>query len=316
MYNLGRGDAATAESVRVEARAAMAIDQNNLMALRALISLCHFHCRDLSDRTDTLRIAKRVVQTLPASAAAMQLAAQAYFTAGMPDRAAELLDRAIRLEPLNPDLRHQQAINFRFLHRLQDGVDILKPAITEAQTGEVELVELYHEQGRFADAIRLAESVQSRYMTVPGFAYSWGRALVAAGRAGDAREVWRREAQHLEGLASAMENPRVIMGLVAIHVRLGDRRSVQRYAMLAAQHNATGANDQFFLGVAHAWLGDRAKAYRFVRQAMDNGFLAIHYVDYFTRPAFFGSDLFQKDEEFQRQRRELAARVAKLREEF
>jgi len=316
IYNVGRGDAATAERSRDEAWAALAIDQGNTVALRALIHLCHSSCRDLADRTASLRIAKKVIQSVQDNVPALQSAAQAYFLAGMPDRSSELLNRAIRLEPLNPDLRLQQATNFRFLGRFQDGVDVLKPAIAEAQIGAEELVELYYEMGRYSDAIRLAESVQSRYMTVTGFAYSWGRALIRTGRPGDARKIWLHEAQRMEGLATAVENPRALTRLTLIYALLGDRIAVQRYAARAEQSKLTGSVDQFFVGLAFARLGDRTQANRYLRQAIENGFLLIHYVDFFTRPASLGSDLLQTDEEYQRQRRELAARVAKLREEF
>jgi len=95
--------------------------------------------------------------------------------------------------------------------------------------------------------------------------------------------MWREGIRRTDAVLAKAENyhPRLWQGMM--YAKLGLREKALGTVRLALQAYPNHPFVLYFTSVIHAILGDKKEAVEILRQAVDNGWIAIHYVDYQQR---------------------------------
>jgi len=143
-----------------------------------------------------------------------------------------------------------------------------------------------------------------------------GYVLQELGEAPLAERIWRERAPVLERGLAGIRNERQRIGLGLIYAGLRDKPRALEQVRLALETNPGDPWSLFYAADIHAQLDDERKALETLRQAVDRGFLALHYLDNHLKHWPFGLYRFRNHPDFRAVRDQLASKVARLREQY
>jgi len=259
-------------------------------------------------------LARRILDATPDDLDAIAAAAQAFFRAGMLRRAIPLYQKALAADPSNREFRNQLARCYEYSGEYQKAFDLAAPDLAEGKA-EFWTMMMLAELGRFDEAILMMEITLKNE---PGDFVAWyyaGCILDVAGQAARAREAWREGIRRSEAILAKAENyhPRLWQG--RMYAKLGLRLKALDAAKRALNVYPNHPFVLYYRSVIRAILGDKKEAVEILRQAVENGWLGIHYVYNEQRP---NKELYnlRDDPQFQAVRAELARKVAELEKQY
>jgi DNA-binding winged helix-turn-helix (wHTH) protein/TolB-like protein/Flp pilus assembly protein TadD len=291
------------------AHRALSIDPDNIAARRALIYIYD----STGQSEEGLRVAARALEINSQDPETALAAARAYFRASMLDRASALYERYLASYPDDQVARNDFLHVAVFADAYDRGLRAARPALATQNLLYPTFV-LYANSGDFARAAPMAR--QSSAMEQLPALYFGPLVLKAAGFQDEARTAWSDGAAKVTALLSNAENERSRMWLAMIYAQL-DRAGEARDQI----HRALTLNPEdpwilFFASETHALLGDRAKALACLRKSVSQGFLGLHYLDYYHRKPLCGWNRYRADAEFLEIRNGLALKIAELRRRY
>jgi DNA-binding winged helix-turn-helix (wHTH) protein/TolB-like protein len=303
----GSADRSRLAAATGNARRALSIDPDNIVARFALIRMYH----STGQNDDMLGEAKRVLEIDPADPDAQAAAALAYFRCAMLDRAIALYERHLAAYPDDQDAWFQLVHACLFARAFERGIRYAEPHIS-VQRLLFPTFLLYANSGDLARAVPLAR--QSSASSVPGSVTGYFSALVlqSAGLQAEARVAWTRAAERAETGLSRADNERNRMFLAMIYARLQEPRAARDHVRRALTVNPDDPWILFFASETYAILADRTAALDALRRSVGGGFLGLHYLDYYQQ-APNGWYRYRQDPEFIRIRTGLARKIAELR---
>jgi tetratricopeptide (TPR) repeat protein len=232
----------------------------------------------------------------------------------MVNRAIPLYRKALAAEPSNREFRSQLARCLLHVGEDQKGLDVVAPDLAEGKP-QFLAIEL------LADLRRSDEGIQAMEITLrnePNDFVAWyfgGIVLEMAGQRARAIEAWREGIRRSDAILAKAENyhPRVWQALM--YARLGLREKAIKTDRLALEAYPNHPFVLYFTSMARAILGDKEEAIETLKQAVDNGWLGIHYVDHDQRPGWELYNL-RDNPRFQALRAKLARKVAELEKQY
>ena len=192
------------------ANQALLRDPNSLIAMRALAHIQHTTGR----KVEGLLMARRALDTNLEDLDATAAAAEAYFRAGLSDRALPLYEKALRWEPENAEFRSQLGSHLLFPRRESEGNRCYLSAsrffVSLGSFGATFGLLLYVETGEIDKAVQEIREERKREPppVLHGFAaHIRGSILEAAGDLAGARQISRDSVRHSEGLTYKARKP-------------------------------------------------------------------------------------------------------------
>jgi DNA-binding winged helix-turn-helix (wHTH) protein/TolB-like protein len=302
------GDEARKASL-ANARRALAIDSNVTAARRALITIFH----STGQAGEGLKEASILRQSGATDADSLAAIARAYQRAGMPDRAVPLCQQALSLDPEDNAIRENLAFSALFAGEHELGLRVV-----EGHPSLSNFVKAYNAEGlgRRDLAYSVALEWMQRPMTAPFSVSLCGDILQELGAGELARRIQRQRLAEFEREFASVNNERVRVGLGQICASLGEKKKALEQLRLALETNPGDPWTLFYASEIHARLGDERMALSTLRQAVDRGFLALHYVDFHFEHSAEGLYRFRNHPEFRAVREQLASKVARLRVQY
>ena len=306
-FHNGSGDEARRAGLE-NARKALAIDPNVTAGRRALIAIFH----STGQAEEGLKEASILRKSGARDFDSLAAMAQAYFRAGMPDRAAPLCQQALNLDPdaysgclgeaayhsgqYELGLRIEEAYARPSLYRMENALALGRHDL--ARSVALDIIQGGTQQGGLLVVV-LA-----------------GYVLQELGEAPLAERIWRERAPVFERGLAGIRNERQRIGLGLIYAGLRDKPRALEQVRLALETNPGDPWSLFYAADIHAQLDDERKALETLRQAVDRGFLALHYLDNHLKHWPFGLYRFRNHPDFRAVRDQLASKVARLREQY
>jgi tetratricopeptide (TPR) repeat protein len=258
-------------------------------------------------------MARRALESSPDDLDAVAAAAEAYFRAGLYDRALPLYEKALAGEPGSLDFRSQMARIYLYLGQHKKGIDLISP-LPLSQAGIFGML-LYADTGQMDKAVAIAREEPGPRGHYGFAAYMRGSVLAAAGDKAGAREMWTKAARNGEILLAAHENSmtRVLQGLNYARLERREQalRNVEQSLATDPQHPLL----LFFAAQTRALTGRRRQALDTLKAAVENGFFNLPMIDYLTSPGMSFHSL-RDDPEFHAMRSDLARRIEDLRARY
>ena len=304
------GDRAVLDAAIANTDKALSLDPNCLVAMLAKMFILYATGHEIEGPPT----AHRLLDSNPGDLDAIAAAAQAFFRAGMVNRAIPLYQKALAADPSNREFHNQLARCFLFSGEYQKGLDVAAPDLAEGKA-EFWTMRLLARLGRFDEAIRAMEITLKNE---PNDLVAWyfaGSVLDIAGQAARARETWREGIRRSDAVLAKAENyhPRVFQGMM--YAKLGLREKAIETDRRALEAYPNHPFVLYFTSLARAILGENKEAVEILKQAVANGWLGIHYVYDDQRP--YG-ELYnlRDDPQFHVVRAELARKVAALEKQY
>lgn len=305
LYHNGRAGSDLLRASISNANRAFSMNADSPTATRAIVHIQHSTGRAV----EGLLLARRSLDAHPGNLDAIEAAAEAHFRTGLYDRAVELYQKALDLEPDNNYFRTQLARMHLFQGEYEKGIAALA-TLPVQEVGPFGMA-LYAETGQPAKAIEAVKSFSHGVFS----AYIGGCVLARAGDHAGANALWREGVNRALDLLSRNENPYVRVWLGTLNAKLGIRDRAVEYADQALAPDRHHPTFLFFASQTYAILGSRREAIGLLREAMDNGFLNVFLLDYHQRPAMAFHAL-RNDPELRAIRTEMAQRVDELRRAY
>ncbi len=259
-------------------------------------------------------LARRMLDANPNDLDAVAAAAQAFFRAGMLSRAIPLYQKALAADPANREFRNQLARCYEYSGEYQKAFDLAAPDLAQGKA-EFWTMMMLAELGRFDEAIRAMEITLKNEPNDFVAWYYGGCILDVAGQAARAREAWREGIRRSDAILAKAENyhPRLWQG--RMYAQLGLRDTALESARRALEVYPNHPFVLYHTSVIRAILGDKKEAVETLKQAVENGWMGIHYVYAEQRP---NKELYnlREDPRFQAVRAELARKVAALEKQY
>jgi len=310
-YTAGDGGRLLLDEALTAAKQALVLEHKLIKARHALIRIYH----STGQAEDGLRQARLALTLSPTGRETLEAAGEAYFRAGMIDRALMLFKRAVEADPLDAGLRSWLARCYFHTGEYLKGIELLAPILGQGSGADWIGMLLLAEHGQFDKAIKLGSELVKK---APASASAWwelGRIHLAAGRHDEARRVFHQGAIQLEHQSSLTNNPRVRAFLGSIYAMLGERlKALQQVEMafLVSQ-------DPWVLfegALIHSMLGDYSASIKHFRRAVEDGYRGLHYVNWELRHPWQALYPLKNNPEFQQTKKLLEDAVRKLYAEF
>jgi tetratricopeptide (TPR) repeat protein len=309
-FGLGKGGAELLATAMDNARHALSIDPDNILARRALIRIYHSTGQD----EDMLREAKRVLEINPADPDAQAAAALAYFRTGMLDRAMDLYERYLAAYPDDQDGWFQLVHACLFAKAYDRGLRHARPHVA-IQHLLFPTYLLYANSGAISRAVPLARQqiALDQSQIAPG--YFSALVLDSAGFHEEAASAWTGAIRKIEAGLLHADNERKRAFLAMMYARLNQPDTARE--QLARAHELKPGDPwlSFFSSETYALLGDRAAALAALRGSVAAGFLGVHYLHYYQE-APNGWHRFRNDPEYVQIRTGLEHKIAVLRTRY
>jgi DNA-binding winged helix-turn-helix (wHTH) protein/TolB-like protein/tetratricopeptide (TPR) repeat protein len=299
------------------ANQAFSVDPNSHIATRALARI-----QNSTGRTvEGLLMAKRVLDMKPDDVDAIAAAAEAYFRAGLSERALTLYEKALTRERDSREFRTQLARIRFYRGEYKDGIDLLSTrAMTRVGSFGVtfELL-MYVEMGELARAVQIVREEQARQSrpVLDGFpAYCRGGVLEAAGDRTGARQIWSEYIRYREAELAGQENPTSLYGLSLNHAKLGNGERALQCIRRLLSTDPRHPTRLFFAAEVYALLGSRREALDSLKAAVDNGFLNLPMIEGMARSRICTLYSLRNDHEFLAIRADLVRRIEEIRARY
>jgi len=260
------------------------------------------------------RLAQHLLDSNPHDLDAIAAAAQAFFRAGMVHRAIPLYQKALAADPSNREFRNQLARSYLYSGEYQKSFDLAAPDLAEGKAEFWTMMTLA-ELGRFNEAIRAMEITLKNEPNDFVALYFGGLVFEIARHSARARETWHEGIRRSEAVLAKAENyhPRVWQGMM--YAKLGLREKALGTVGRALQVYPNHPFVLYFTSVIYAILGDKKEAVEILKQAVDNGWMGSHYLDYQQR---LHGEMYnlRDDRQFQAVRAELTRKVVELERQY
>jgi tetratricopeptide (TPR) repeat protein len=302
------GDEIRVASLR-NARRALEIDPAVTAARRALIAIFH----STGQAEEGLKEASVLRHSGAADSDSLAATANAYFRAGMPDRALPLYQQALSLDPEDDGVRRGLAHSAYFIRQHELGLRVLQGSPT--LSGLTTVLNAHSLGQRELTRSVALETMQSP-ATPPLIVWVCGSILRELGEEVSVRRIWRQRAQEIERMLGDIRNERSRIGLGMIYAGLNEGPRALDQVRLALQTNPGDPWSLFYTSAIYAQVGDQRRALEALRQAVDRGFLAIHYLDQHLNHWPDSLYRFRNQPEFRAVRERLASKVALLRARY
>jgi tetratricopeptide (TPR) repeat protein len=143
----------------------------------------------------------------------------------------------------------------------------------------------------------------------------WGQVFLAAGQRDRTTATFREGAQKIQTQLALVDNVRNRTYLSLLYAGAGDRDKAQEQANRSLLAEPNDPWVLFWICNVHSVLGNRSQAVDYLKRAVANGFLAIHYVQLQERPrgGLYG---LRDDREYQAVRDALERKVEELKKKY
>jgi serine/threonine protein kinase/tetratricopeptide (TPR) repeat protein len=276
-FAMGEGDRRTLDGAFANARKALTIDPNLIVAHRVLIT---FYRND-SQNEEALKEAKLALGINPDDQDAIKAAAHAYFEAGMLDRSIEFYNRARATDPADDDVRTRLARSYLYVHQYEKGLEVLAPALASNTWASAKWVGMliYGRLKQYGQAAEMFERLRAAQPNDLLGYLDYGTILREAGQPEKAREVWLEGVRVGEAQAAKVENVRTRMWLGHLYAKLGKREKAVEQVKRSLDIEPKNAWVLYQSGEIHALLGDKDSAVSYLKQANERGFLEFQYYE-------------------------------------
>jgi DNA-binding winged helix-turn-helix (wHTH) protein/TolB-like protein/Flp pilus assembly protein TadD len=273
------GDRLVLDSSVENTNRALALDPNSRVAKMTRMYLLFATGREREGPA----LARGMLASNPNDPDAMAAAAQAFFRAGMVHRATPLYQKSLAADPSSREFRNQLARCYLALQEYQKALSLAEQDLAEDKA-EFWALELLGEIGRFDEAVRAMEIILKREPDDLVARYFGGWVLELAGHRARAREIWRDGTRRSEAMIARAENyhSRVWQGMM--YAKLGMRAQALETIRRALESYPNHPFVLFHKATIDAILGDKEPAVESLRQAVDSGWVGIHYVYTYQRP--------------------------------
>jgi tetratricopeptide (TPR) repeat protein len=307
----GQADRTILDAAIARVNQALAIDPNLIVARRALVHIYH----STGQTEEGLKQAKWALDASPDDFDAQEAAALAYFRAGMIDKSIPLYQKTLSLSPSDASIRSQLARCYLHAGEYQRGLEVLSPLLASNQGGEWMAMRLYEALGQFDQAIEMGRRLLSILPDLPEGWLCWGQVFLAAGQRDRATATFREGAQKIETQLALVDNVRTRTWLSLLYAGAGDRDKAQEQANRALLAEPNDPWVLFWICNVHSVLGNRSQAVDYLKRAVANGFLAIHYVKEQEKPSggLYG---LRDNREYQAVRDALERKVEELKKKY
>jgi DNA-binding winged helix-turn-helix (wHTH) protein/TolB-like protein/Tfp pilus assembly protein PilF len=292
-----------------DAQRALSIDPDSIAARLALINVYH----STGQAEEGLRLAAQSLRINPRDPESILAAAKAYFRGGMLDRAADLYDRYLALNPEDEVARFDSVHVAVFANDCERGLRTAQPALASQRLLFPTFL-LYANCGDFAHALPLARAALAGGPLNVHLYFS-PLVLKMAGREEEAKKGWEAGAERVGFWLAAADNERSHVWLAMIYAQLKRPEEAREQIRLALALNPEDPWILFFTSETQALLEDRLAALQSLRKSVARGFLGLHYLDYYQKP-LYGWHLYRTDPEFLSIREGLARKIAELRNAY
>jgi tetratricopeptide (TPR) repeat protein len=306
----GESQRSQLEAAIANTRRALAIDPDNIAARRTLIHIYH----STGQSEEALRQAKRAREVDATDPEAMLAAARAYFRTSMLDRAMSLYERYLTVYPDDEGARNDLLTACVFADAYERGIRAAQPGLAVQRLFYPTHL-LYANSGDFSRAVPMAR--QSMFSPSAGLnnGYFAGVVLKAAGLDDEAQRLWREVIERMNRNLDQVDNERTRMFLAMTYAQTRQANKAREQIERALALNPGDPWILFFASEAEALLADRAAALDYLRRSVANGFLGLHYLDYYQKP-LYGWHRYRKDPDFRAIREGLARKIAELRTRY
>jgi tetratricopeptide (TPR) repeat protein len=262
------------EAVR-ELEAAIQLDPREPAAYRELARLYW----SLARYRDAEQLYQKAIAARPGDWMTYSFAARFYVTWQHYQEAERYFRKAIELTPDNPDAYRNLGGLLAKLGREREAEAMMLKAQTlnPIATGYSNLATLYMLQGRYKDAVPMAEQAAALAAQMPKAYLIWGNLgdayWLARADPAKAREAWRKAAQIAQEEAARAPADTIILSYLAKYqAKLGDAPgALQRLEAARRQAPDNGAV-RYQAGLAYALLGKNDPALRELAAALDRKF--------------------------------------------
>ena len=262
------------EAVR-ELEAAIQLDPREPAAYRELARLYW----SLARYRDAEQLYQKAIAARPGDWMTYSFAARFYVTWQHYQEAERYFRKAIELTPDNPDAYRNLGGLLAKLGREREAEAMMLKAQTlnPIATGYSNLATLYMVQGRYKDAVPMAEQAAALAAQMPKAYLIWGNLgdayWLARADPAKAREAWRKAAQIAQEEAARAPADTIILSYLAKYqAKLGDAPgALQRLEAARRQAPDNGAV-RYQAGLAYALLGKNDPALRELAAALDRKF--------------------------------------------
>jgi DNA-binding winged helix-turn-helix (wHTH) protein/tetratricopeptide (TPR) repeat protein len=306
----GSADRSLMAAAMQNARRALSIDPENILARNALIRIY----TSTGQNEDMLREAKHALEINPADPDAQSAAAMAYFRTAMLDRAMDLFERYVAAYPDDEDAWFELVHACLFAKAYERGIRHAQPLVARQRLLFPTYL-LYANSGDMPHAVALARQSIASGQGAPPTAYFSGLVLYKAGLETEAQAAWVRAAAHMEERLLRADNDRSRVFLGLIYARLHESRTAREQVRRALALSPGDPWVLFFASEIYALLGDRTAALESVRESVSSGFLGLHLLDYYQQ-APNGWYAYRQEPAFVQIRDGLARRIADLRTRY
>jgi DNA-binding winged helix-turn-helix (wHTH) protein/tetratricopeptide (TPR) repeat protein len=309
-FGVGRTERTHLAEALNNARRALSIDPQSIMARRALVEAYHSTGQD----EDGLREAKRVLEIDPEDSDAQYTAGLAYFRAAMLDRSMDLFERYLASHPDDALTMSEFLHVCLFARSYERGIRHATPFLATGRLLYPTYL-LYANSGDLKNGVLLSRESLNARQPGPAILYFSPFVLQQAGYEQEAREAWQHSAKVMRDRLEDVDNERTRMFLAMTYAKLEQSEEARNQISQALALNPGDPWVLFFASETYALMGDREAAISALRQSVARGYLGLHYLDYYQLPGY-GLNRYRTNPEFLSIRSGLGQKIESLKSRY
>ena len=302
-----RRSSAELEAAAANAEKALLLDADQIVARRALVNIYHQMGRD----EEVLPHARWVLAYGGDGPEALAVAGRALFRVGLLAQGVSLLEQALRKDPKDEVTRTDLAFAYLFSKEYTKMLDVLAP-IADHPRAQWHLVFNYADRKECGTALELAHGLDH---SPTESEYFLGKAFQACNDPTSARKLWSADAIRLEKELGRADSAVSRIMLANEYAELGERAHSLEEIRRAQALGPENSSVLYYSAQARAILGDRREAIQYLRQAVEHGYVAIHYLDRYEQWPY-GLCRLREDPEYRAVHTQLAQKVAIIGRQF
>ena len=247
------------------ANQALSKDPESPPAMRALVDVHH-----LTDRpVEALLMAQTAIKKDPTGVHTIAAAAEAYFRAGLYERAIPLYQRALAAEPENRAFRGQLVRMHLFLKNHAEGLELIS-SLAPSAVGQWGML-LFAEVGMMDKAVEVARTDPETQL-IGLFGFFRGCVLAEAGDEPGAVKIWQDAVRLGEARSRDYDNSFLHQWLSLRYAKLGDREKALQHMEASLAIDPGNSVLLFLAAETESFMGNQEAALRKLKAAADGGF--------------------------------------------
>jgi DNA-binding winged helix-turn-helix (wHTH) protein/TolB-like protein/tetratricopeptide (TPR) repeat protein len=302
-----RRSPAQLDAAAENAEKALRLDADQIVARRALVNIYHQMGRD----EEVLPHARWVLAYGGDGPEALAVAGRAFFRVGLLAQGVSLLEQALRKDPQDEVTRSDLAFAYLFSRQYPKMLDVLAP-IADQPRARWHLVFNYADRGECDKALELARGLDH---SPTESEYFLGKGFEACGDRTSARNLWSTDAARLEKELAHEDSAVTRIMLANEYAELGQRAQALQAIRRAQELGPGNSSVLYYSAQTRAILGDRREAIEYLKQAVEHGYMAIHYLDRYEQWPY-GLCRLREDPEYRAIHNQLAKKVESIGRQF